>query len=47
MSAQVSLLHNLPPQSTRFVGRKLEISDIIKRLQDKNCRLLTLVGQEE
>ena len=37
-------IHNLPPQSTAFVGRKSEIGDIIDRFQDENCRLLTLVG---
>ena len=44
MSLQATLIHNLPPQPTEFVGRKVEIADIINRLQDKNCRLLTLVG---
>jgi predicted ATPase len=36
--------HNLPPQSTVFVGRQSEIKDIVSRFQDDNCRLLTLVG---
>jgi predicted ATPase/DNA-binding CsgD family transcriptional regulator len=44
MSLQTTLMHNLPPQSTAFVGRQSEISDIASRFQDRNCRLLTLVG---
>lgn len=44
MSFQNSSIHNLPLQTTTFVGRKLEIVDIVNRLQDKHCRLLTLVG---
>lgn len=36
--------HNLPPQPTTFVGRATELADIIRRLTDKDCRLLTLVG---
>ena len=44
MSFQSTAIHNLPPQSTVFVGRRSEISDIVARFQDENCRLLTLVG---
>jgi DNA-binding SARP family transcriptional activator/predicted ATPase len=40
-SAPVS---NLPPQSTPFVGREPELADILRRLKDPACRLLTLVG---
>ena len=36
--------HNLPPQAIPFIGRQQEIADIIGRLQDPACRLLTLVG---
>ncbi len=36
--------HNLPPQATRFVGRKIELCQLAKRLADPCCRLLTLVG---
>jgi predicted ATPase/DNA-binding SARP family transcriptional activator len=36
--------HNLPQQLTSFVGRADELSIISQRLQDENCRLLTLVG---
>ncbi|MBC8075055.1 MAG: tetratricopeptide repeat protein [Chloroflexales bacterium] len=35
--------HNLPP-TTGFVGRARELADIIRRLTDPQCRLLTLVG---
>jgi DNA-binding SARP family transcriptional activator/predicted ATPase len=36
--------HNLPPQATPFVGRAQEVADIVQRLCDPACRLLTLVG---
>ena len=36
--------HNLPPQPTPFVGRERELAEIIGRLTDRRCRLLTLVG---
>jgi predicted ATPase/DNA-binding SARP family transcriptional activator len=36
--------HNLPTQTTPFVGREKELTDIITRLKDPTCRLLTLVG---
>jgi len=36
--------HNLPPQSTPFVGRAEELVIILARLHDPACRLLTLVG---
>jgi predicted ATPase/DNA-binding SARP family transcriptional activator len=35
---------NLPPQPTSFVGREKELASIIRRLTDRDCRLLTLVG---
>ena len=38
------LIHNLPAQPTPFVGRERELSDIVRRLTDPDCRLLTLVG---
>jgi predicted ATPase/DNA-binding CsgD family transcriptional regulator len=44
MTVREAHIHNLPPQPTPFVGRQSEITDIVNRLQDKNCRLLTLVG---
>src|SRR5262249_36009649 len=36
--------HNLPPQPTSFIGRTEELTQIIDRLSDPDCRLLTLVG---
>jgi hypothetical protein len=44
MSLQTTVIHNLPPQSTAFVGRQSEILDIVSRFQDDDCHLLTLVG---
>jgi predicted ATPase/DNA-binding SARP family transcriptional activator len=36
--------HNLPAQSTAFIGREAELAEIAARLADPVCRLLTLVG---
>jgi predicted ATPase/DNA-binding SARP family transcriptional activator len=36
--------HNLPYPPTAFIGRAAEIQRLVARLQDPNCRLLTLVG---
>ena len=36
--------HNLPVQPTPFVGREAVLTEIGERLQDPDCRLLTLVG---
>ena len=36
--------HNLPRQTTLFVGREQEILDIINRLNNPLCQLLTFVG---
>jgi predicted ATPase/DNA-binding SARP family transcriptional activator len=36
--------HNLPAQTTPFVGREEELAEIRTRLQDPGCRLLTLLG---
>ncbi|HVO70443.1 MAG TPA: helix-turn-helix domain-containing protein, partial [Aggregatilineaceae bacterium] len=36
--------HHLPSQPTTFVGRSRELADIRQRLDDPDCRLLTLVG---
>jgi len=36
--------HNLPVQPTPFVGREAFLHEIAQRLQDPECRLLTLVG---
>ena len=39
-----SAFHNLPPQPSPFVGREKELANILRRLTDRDCRLLTLVG---
>jgi len=36
--------HNLPRQFTTFVGRSQEIADILTRLQNPACGLLTILG---
>lgn len=36
--------HNLPPQTTPFVGREHELAELLGRLADPACRLLTLVA---
>ena len=36
--------HNLPQPPTPFLGRVEELSQISARLDDANCRLLTLIG---
>ncbi|MBN2390703.1 MAG: AAA family ATPase [Anaerolineae bacterium] len=36
--------HNLPAQTTPFVGRRHELAEIEVRLNDPDCHLLTLVG---
>jgi predicted ATPase/DNA-binding SARP family transcriptional activator len=37
-------LQTLPPPAAGFVGRQRELADIIRRLTDPACRLLTLTG---
>jgi predicted ATPase/DNA-binding SARP family transcriptional activator len=36
--------HNLPAQTTAFVGRAPELQELAERCADPTCRLLTLVG---
>ena len=36
--------YNFPAQSTPFLGRKSELQSIAERLQDEDCRLLSLIG---
>lgn len=36
--------HNLPLQATPFVGRENEVQMLLDRLDDPECRLLTIVG---
>ncbi len=38
------LFHNLPYQPPPFIGREEAMATVAQRLQDPNCRLLTLVG---
>lgn len=35
---------NLSPQPTPFIGREAELADVLRRISDPACRLLTLVG---
>jgi len=39
-----SSIHNIPLESTRFIGRETELNKIKILLKDPNCRLLTLLG---
>ncbi|MCL4267132.1 MAG: tetratricopeptide repeat protein [Anaerolineae bacterium] len=39
-----SMAHNLPAQLTRFVGREADLAEILDRLLDPDCRLMTIVG---
>ncbi len=43
-AAESGAQSNLPRQFTTFVGRTAELAQISRRLDDPNCRLLTLVG---
>ncbi len=36
--------HNLPSQPTPFIGRKKELEELSKLLEDPRCRLVNLVG---
>ncbi|KPK72234.1 hypothetical protein AMJ87_05260 [candidate division WOR_3 bacterium SM23_60] len=38
------LLHNLPAQPTRFLGREKELAEIAGRFEDPSCRLVTILG---
>ena len=44
ISAAPRTPHNLPAPLTPFVGREAELADLRQRLDDPDCRLLTLVG---
>ncbi len=37
--------HNLPAESTPFVGREAELAEVVTLLTDPACRLLSLLGQ--
>ncbi|MFN2165601.1 MAG: BTAD domain-containing putative transcriptional regulator, partial [Anaerolineae bacterium] len=36
--------HNLPPQTTPFVGRQAELAQVARHLGQAECRLVTLIG---
>jgi len=36
--------HNLPQQLTAFVGRELELEELVERLHTPTCRLITIIG---
>lgn len=36
--------HNLPQPAGAFVGREQELADVMERLDQPNCRLVTLIG---
>ncbi len=44
LSARLSPLHNLKPDSSQFVGREEEMNAISSRLTSEDCRMLTLFG---
>ncbi|MEM7344545.1 MAG: tetratricopeptide repeat protein [Chloroflexota bacterium] len=37
-------MYNFPPQNTPFIDRQTEIVEILKRLNNPDCHLLTLIG---
>jgi predicted ATPase/DNA-binding SARP family transcriptional activator/Tfp pilus assembly protein PilF len=43
LPVSVAASHQLPPNAG-FVGRQRELADIVRRLTDPSCRLLTLIG---
>ncbi len=43
-ATEVPISHNLPVQSTPFLGREDEVAELIKLLENPTCRLITLVG---
>ncbi|MEJ2746337.1 MAG: tetratricopeptide repeat protein [Anaerolineae bacterium] len=42
--AETAVPHHFPPQFTPFIGRTSELAQISQRLDDPDCRLLTLLG---
>lgn len=44
INANFQSTHNPPPQSTPFIGRAPEITQIVGLIDDPACRLITLVG---
>ena len=37
-------IHNLPMSTTPFIGRTQELAELLRRLEDPACQLLTLIG---
>jgi len=37
-------VHTLPPQPSPLIGRKKELGEVTDRLQNPDCRLLTIIG---
>jgi len=44
VAAPAPVRHNLPAQTTPFIGRRRDLEAVRQRLEDAGCRLLTLVG---
>ncbi len=44
MQTANSKIYNLPTPSTKFIGRKQDLHNIIDKLYDKDCHLLTCIG---
>ncbi|HRQ40876.1 MAG TPA: tetratricopeptide repeat protein [Chloroflexota bacterium] len=42
--ARRTLIHHFPNQLTPFVGREREVAEILAILNDKECRVLSLIG---
>src|SRR5258706_12376419 len=43
-NSSLMVTHNLPRQSTAFIGRGTEVAELAQLLVDPACQLLTLVG---
>jgi DNA-binding SARP family transcriptional activator/predicted ATPase len=41
---ETRIITNLPAQSTAFIGRETQMSELLRYLEDDNCRLVTIVG---
>lgn len=43
-AARAARRHNLPPESTPFIGRAKELEQLIAMVSEPDCRLVTIVG---
>lgn len=43
-TARHGIAHNIPADSTPFIGRTAEVAQVRRQLMDSRCRLLTLLG---